>query len=189
MDSIGNGNGHPSRRWHPDALTRRRLPRDEATYSGRRFVIAGVLGISVIWGLVTLGFRAWRADYRERADFGTTQIAPLVDPLANLNPPEIDPVVWRSTVADTHGMLVALAGSGLLDRPMLEALRGDVATHVARSTPSTVVAELTALWDALERKAGPTLAPDLTPPTPGSRLAQRHPRPARPVLLRAKRNS
>jgi hypothetical protein len=86
-------------------------------------------------------------------------------------------------VADTHALLVALTGAGLLDRSQMEALRADVAARVARATSESARAELSKLWDDIEARAGPAVAPDDSPPPPGSRQAARHPRPRRPELL------
>ena len=188
MTTVGEGhggNGHPARRWKPDDLAPGRPPDDDRSVSGRRFVIAGVIVVLVIWGAVTLGFRSWRANYEALAAFGATQVAPLVDPLADRVPPGVDPLAWRKAVADTHAMLLALTGSALLDRPTMDALRDQIAALAARATPETARRELIALWDDLERKAGPVIAPD-TEPAPNSRHAARHPRPARPDLLKAK---
>ncbi len=180
----GQGGGLPrtSPRWGPDALTRR-PPDDESSVSGRRFVIAGLIAILLIWGAVYLAFLYWRARYRALAEFGASQVAPLVDPLADRVPPGVDPDAWKAAVADTRGMLLALTGAGVLDRPQMEALRADVAARVARATPETARDELTALWDDVEKRAGPVIAPDVDPPPPGSRHAARHPRPPRPRLL------
>jgi hypothetical protein len=190
MASIGNGHGdgHPrtTRRWGLDDLRRRPALDDEPSASGRRFVIAGIVAILLIWGAVYLAFLYWRATYRALAEFGAAQVAPLVDPLAERVPPGVEPAAWKSAVADTHAMLLALTGAGLLDRPGMEALRDDVAARVARATsPESARAELTNLWDDVEAKAGPAIAPDVNPPPPGSRQASRHPRPRRPELLRA----
>jgi hypothetical protein len=189
MASVGNGhggNGHSTRRWNPDDLVRRRPPSDEGTVSGRRFVIAAVIAVLAIWGAIALGFRAWRANYEALAHFGATQVAPLVDPLADRVPPGVDPIAWRQAVADTHAMLLALTGAALLDQPTMNTLRDEIAALVKRATPETAQSELTALWNNLERKAGPVIAPDLTPVDPASRHAARNPRPARPALLKAK---
>jgi hypothetical protein len=180
----GNGKGHPPRRWKLEDLQRRRP--DDGTVSGRRFVIAGVIGVLAVWGAVYVGFRAWREQYRALAAFGETEVAPLVDPLAAVVPPGVDPWAWRKAVADTHAMLVALTAAGLLDRAQMEGLRSEVAALVAASSPETVRRDLTALWDDVERKAGPAISPDVTPAAPGSRHASRHPRPPRPALLRPK---
>jgi hypothetical protein len=178
----GNGNGHPARRWKPEDLRRRRP--DDGTVSGRRFVIAGVIGVLAVWGAVYLGFRAWREQYRALAAYGATEVAPLVDPLADVVPPGVDPEAWRKAVAETHAMLLALTAAGLLERADMEGLRSEVAARVASSSPETVRCELILLWDDIEHKAGPAISPDVTPAAPGSRQATRHPRPARPDLLR-----
>jgi hypothetical protein len=182
----GHGDGHPraTRRWDLDDLKRRSAV-DEASTSGRRFVVAGVVATLLIWGAVYLAFLYWRSTYRALAEFGANQVAPLVDPLAERVPPGVDAEAWRSAVADTHAMLLALTGAGLLDRQRMEALRDDVAARVARATsPESARAELTKLWDDIEARAGPAVAPDDAPPPPGSRQAARHPRPRRPELLR-----
>ena len=171
MAAIGNGhaNGHgddqprTSPRWDADAL-RRRAAVDESSASGRRFVIVGLIAILLIWGAVYLAFLYWRARYHALAEFGASQVAPLVDPLADRVPMGVDPIAWKKAVADTHGMLLALTGAGVLDRTQMEALRGDVAARVARATtPESARDELMALWDDLETKAGPVIAPDVTP--------------------------
>lgn len=182
----GHGDGHsrPSPRWGPDALARRAALEEESSASGRRFVIAGVIATLLIWGAVYLAFLYWRGRYRALAEFGASQVAPLVDPLADRVPPGVEPDAWRGAVADTRGMLLALTGAGVLDRSQMELLRDEVAARVARATtPGSARDELTALWDQMEREAGPVIAPDVDPP-PGPRHAARHPRPPRPALLR-----
>jgi hypothetical protein len=192
MASTGNGhaNGHgdgPPRtapRWDPDDLARRSALKDEASASGRRFVIAGLIATAVIWGGVYLAFLYWRATYRALAEFGAAEVAPLVDPLSDRVPPGVDPAAWTSAVADTHAMLVALTGAGLLDRTQMEALRSDVAARVARASAGSPREEMARLWDDMEARAGPAIAPDESSPPPGSRQAARHPRPKRPSLLK-----
>ena len=61
-------------------------------------------------GLVYLGFLAWRADYLARAEFGATQVAPLVDPLAESRPPDLAPAAWRA-VASLRGSVGVSAWS------------------------------------------------------------------------------
>ncbi len=190
MASVGNGqgggNGHSSQRWDTGDQGSRPRPRsNEGTVSGRRFVIAGVVTVLLIWGAVSLGFRAWRANYEALAAYGATEVAPVIDSLADRVPPGIDPAAWRQAVADTHAMLLALTGASLLDRPAMEALRAEISALVARSTPETAQHDLTGLWEDLERKAGPVIAPDTDPP-PNARHAARNPRPARPELLKGK---
>ena len=156
---------------------------DEGT-SGRLFVTLGVMGILVAWGAVYLGFRSWRANYEALAEFGATQVAPLVDPLGDIVPPDVDAEAWKKAVSDTHGMLLALTGSGLLDRPAMEALRGEVIKLIASATHDSVRGDLIKFWDDLEHRAGPVISPEVTPARPGSRYEKRHPRPARPEILR-----
>lgn len=183
----GHGNGHlrDDRRRGLDGPTGRRAG-DESSRSGRRFVIVGVVATLAIWGAVYLAFLDWRARYRALAAFGEERVAPLVDPMADRAPIGVEPGAWREAVADTHAMLVALTAAGVLDRAGMEALRSDVEARVARATtPGSARSELTSLWDDLETKAGPLIAPDPTPARAGSRHAPRHPRPPRPALLRA----
>jgi hypothetical protein len=175
MASIGNNtNGHA-----------RQAVFAGGSASGRWFVIAGLLALLVIFGAVYLAFLDWRTRYRALAEFGAMEVAPLVDPLASRVPSGVDPEAWRRAVDDTHDMLLALTSAGVLSRSQLETIRAEVASRVARSTPATTRDELIALWDDLERRAGPVLAPDVTPPPRGSRHAARHPRPARPELLQS----
>ena len=62
------------------------LPR---SHSGRRFVIVAVIVVLVIWGVLYLVFREWRARYRERAAYGVSQVVPAIDPMAETRP------AWR----------------------------------------------------------------------------------------------
>ena len=153
--------------------------------SGRWTVAALVLIVLVVWFGLDQAFRAWIARYQALARFGASVVAPSVDPLARLTPPDLAPATWQAAVADTHAMLVAFTGSGVLDEAQLESLRRHLIAQVARaeSQPATARATLAQIWDDLERDAGPAIAPDLKPPPPNSRHAQRHPRPARPSLL------
>lgn len=159
--------------------------RPAAGVSGTATVVVLLVGLLLLWFALDRGFRAWRADHEARALLGETTLAPLVDVLADPVPPGLEPPLWRQAVADTHAMLLALAGSGALGEGQIVALRREVADRVARARarPETARAELSALWDDLQRRAGPIIAPDVTPPPAGSRHAHRHPRPARPALL------
>ena len=156
-----------------------------ASWSGRWTVAAFVAVVLVGWFGLDQAFRAWTARYQARAAFGATQVAPTVDPLARLNPPGIPPGAWRSAVADTHALLVALCGSGVLDQLQMENLRRRLTAQVEQATahPEQARAILAQVWDEVERDAGPAIAPDLIPPPPGSRQSKRHPRPPRPTLL------
>jgi hypothetical protein len=121
-------------------------------HSGRMFVIAAVLTILLIWGVLYLVFRDWRVRYRERADFGRREVATVVDPLADRVPPGIAPAEWRRAVGATHAMLVEVTASGRLDRPQMQALRDDLARHVAGARPETVRAVLAGIWKEMESK-------------------------------------
>lgn len=141
-------------------------PGEAPAHSGRRVVVAAGLALLVLWGVLWLTFRQWRAGYRERAAFGAAQVATAVDPLAGVVPPGTDAEAWRGAVAQTHAMLVTLTAANLLDRAQMQSLRDDIAARVARARarPETARDELAGLWDHMTERAGPILAP-------------RHPRP------------
>lgn len=135
-------------------------------HSGRRVVTLWVVVLLLLWGTLYVVFRDWRARYRVRAEYGATQVAPMIDPLAELVPPGVEAADWRAAVAETHAMLVTLTAANLLDLRQMQALRADVAARVkrARAHPDSARAELSGLWNDLAAKAGPILTP-------------RHPRP------------
>ncbi|WP_435018074.1 hypothetical protein TA3x_000019 [Tundrisphaera sp. TA3] len=170
-----------TRRWRRDDLTRR----DAAPpgVSGRWTVAVLVAGVLALWFGLDRGFRAWKARHEARAAFGMARVAPAIDPLAAVVPPDVAAEEWRRAVAATHAMLVALTGAGVLDEPDLERLRRQVAGLASRARPETARAELAGLWDDLEHRVGPIIAPDHAPPPAGSRHAARHPRPPRPGIL------
>ena len=89
--------------------------------SGRALVIGAVLGVGLLWGVLSLAFSGWRGRYHERAAFGAREVAPAIDPLADVVPPGVALHDWRQAVARTHAMLVALTAANLLDRPRMEA--------------------------------------------------------------------
>ena len=151
--------------------------------SGRRAVVALVLAILALWLILDQSFRRWKARYSALAEFGALRVAPAIDPLASMVPPDVPSSDWQLAVADTHAMLVALTGAGVLDRSQMDQLREDIEHRVAQARPETSLKTLADLWDDLERKAGPVIAPDLTPPPPDSRHAARSSRPARPKVL------
>lgn len=183
--STGSDDRPTARHWRHDGLTRGPEPAAPGgpRGSGRRAVAVIVATVLTLWLGLDLTFRGWKARYRARAEFGATRVAPAVDPLAGLVPPGVGPDEWWSAVAVTHAMLLALTGSGVLDGPGLEALRREVTDRVARARPETAREALAGLWDDLELRAGPVIAPDRAPPPAGSRQAARHPRPPRPALL------
>jgi hypothetical protein len=121
--------------------------------SGRVFVTAAGVTILLIAGGLSLAFRAWRADYRARADFGRRAVAAAVDPLAELVPPDVPAASWRRAVGATRALLVEVSASGRLDWARLRALRADVARRVARARRETARAELAGIWDQVQAKA------------------------------------
>jgi hypothetical protein len=154
-----------------------------STVSGRAMVIGLVAAVLLLWLGLELAFRAWKADYDALAAFGAAEVAPSVDPLAELAIPDVPPQSWTHAVAETHAMLVALTASGALDRDRLIELRDDLRARVARARPQTAKATLASIWDDLQRDAGPLIAPDLATSPPRGRHVQRHRRPPRPELL------
>ena len=139
--------------------------------SGRWFVIGAALTIALIWAIVFAVFREWRARHRELAAFGAREVAPLVDPLAAMVPPNVEPRRWRNAVASTRGMLVAATASGTIDRDEMQRLRDALVARFARDTPATVADDLAALWDQMGQRVGPIITgqpsrPPFCPPRP-----------------------
>lgn len=164
----------------------RQGPQDEGGTSGRLFVIVGCLAILALWGGIYLAFSGWKARYLALAEFGRTEVAPLVDPLALMEPEGVDSRLWKQAIEDTHTMLIGLTSAGVLDQEAMTALREDIKIRVKQATPTTALATLAKLWDDLEERAGPVISSDVTPVDPNSRHAHRVARPARPVVLPAK---
>jgi hypothetical protein len=129
------------------------LPR---SHSGRRFVIVAGLTVLVIWGVLYLVFRDWRARYRERAAYGSSQVVPAIDPMAGLVPPGADPAAWRDAVSETRALLVTVTASNLLGMAEMQALRAELDQAVARTRahPETGIAELAGVWDAIADRGG-----------------------------------
>lgn len=152
------------------------LPRDAEkdlgpARSGRRFVIGAVVIIATLWGTLFVVFRDWRVRHRELAHFGASEVAPLVDPLADRLPPNVAAKRWRGAVADTHAMLVAATASGTIDRPGMEHLRDDLRSRFAKTTADTATSDLSRLWDEMQSTVGPVLTgrasrPPFCPPRP-----------------------
>src|SRR5262245_8639091 len=82
--------------------------------SGRRFVILAAIAVLVVWGLLYLVFREWRARYKARAAYGASQVAPAIDAFTEVAPPGVEADRWRDAVARTHAMLVTVTASNLL---------------------------------------------------------------------------
>ena len=154
----GDGNGQAGRLFRfdeppgsagPDVLGPRR--------SGRRFVIVGVSVVLAVAVGLGLAFRAWKAHQLALAEFGAREVAPVVDPLAERVPTGVEKAEWGRVVAQGHRLLVALTGSGALDRGRLEALRDELRERIAEARPETAAFVLNAIWTDLEDRAGPVL--------------------------------
>ncbi len=149
-------------------------PPHEPGHSGRVFVSVAVIVVLMSWAALYLAFREWRARYRQRAEYGATQVAPAIEPLAKTTPAGVDPEQWRDAVARTHAMLLTVTASNLLGLDELHDLGDEIRRTVARAQarPETAVAELAAIWDEMSER-GEFLLRDLRP------LRQdRHPRPS-----------
>jgi len=138
---------------------------------GRWFVVGAALTIVLIWAVVFGVFREWRARHRELAAFGASEVATLVDPLAETVPPEVNAKAWRRAIEATHGMLVVATASGTIDHEEMRTLRHDLQARFAADTPETVKADLTKLWDDMRTRVGPILSgqpsrPPFCPPRP-----------------------
>ena len=107
--------------------------------------------ILILWGCLYLAFRDWRSRYRARAQFGATQVAPVIDALAGIEPPGLDGQAWRDAVRETHSMLVTVTGANLLDVPQMQSLRAELEQAVARARarPETARDELAGVWNAM----------------------------------------
>jgi len=158
--SNGDPNGRPVLRFRVDERTGTRLDAGlkEAGHSGRRLVVVGVLVLLVLWGVLYLSFARWRARNRARAAFGAQQVAPVIDPLAQVVPDGVTSDAWAQAVSETHAMLNRLTGSGVLDLDQMKTLRADVGARVARARPETAIVALLGIWTDAEDKGGPLLS-------------------------------
>jgi hypothetical protein len=128
---------------------------DVSLHSGRRLVLGAGVVMLLLWAILFLAFREWRARYRERARFGAVAVAPAIDGFNEVDPPGVDPISWREAVRDAHDMIRTVTGSNLLSRAQMEALRDELTAAVSRSRarPETAVAELAGVWDAMTDRA------------------------------------
>ena len=165
MTSTPNGHqdGSPSRRFRLDELTSNSAqvtaapssPALPPAHSGRRFVIGAGLVLLLLWEVLYLIFRDWRARYNERARFGATQVAPVIDAIADTPPPRVTTGDWREAVRETHDLLVTVTGSNLLDRRQMLSLRQELEQTVARARahPETARDELAGVWNLVADRA------------------------------------
>ena len=194
-------NGPPedlvSRRIRFDDLTSTRVHTSvpegvSSEHSGRRLVLVAGAIILILWGSLYLVFRDWRTRYRARADFGATQVAPVIDAIAKVAPPGVDGQAWRDAVRETHSMLVSVTGANLLDIEQMQSLRAELEQAVARAEtqPETARDELAGVWNAMserveflleEGSSGRRKAhsrPTILPPRPVKRRGTNDPRPS-----------
>ena len=140
-------------------------------HSGKKFVIGSLIVILMIWAVLFLSFRDWKGRHQRAAAFGRSEVAAAVDPLASRVPPEVDARVWKQAVEDSHAMLEAVTGAGLLDRSKMEELLAELLGRFRQTTPESARDDLRWLWDQMEARAGPILTrraerPPLVPPRP-----------------------
>ena len=142
-------------------------------HSGRNFVIVAALVVVTIWGGLYIAFQAWRVKYRQRAAYGAIHVAPAVDPLKAVVPPDTEPAAWRDAVDRTHAMLMTVVGSNLLDIDKMDELRTELDQSVKRVQvrPESGRDELAAIWNEMADRAE-FLFQDSRSPT-----LDRHPRP------------
>ena len=146
MMSNGFGDGHDHR---PPAENRR--------LDGRVFVAVGCLAVLAVWGSLMVAHRAWKGRYAARAAAGERRLAEAIDPLAAKVPPGVAPAAWGRAVGETHRVLVALAGAGLVGPDRMDALGLDVGRRVAETDTSSSILMLMSLWDDLEAQGGPAI--------------------------------
>lgn len=146
----------------------------EEGHSGRLFVLAAGVTLLLVWGILYVCFREWRAGYRARALYGKTQVISTIDPMRVLLPPKVDADAWRSAVDETRAMLLTLVDSNLLDLRAMDALRLELVQHVHRASaqPAVAVTELAEIWNETADR-GEFLFRDSR-----SASGRRHPRPA-----------
>jgi hypothetical protein len=117
-------------------------------------LVAGAT-ILILWGMLFLAFRDWRSRYYIRATFGATQVAPMIDSLAEFVPAGLDPQGWRNAVRETHEMLADVTSANLLSLEQMESLRDELlaTVHRARAHPETASHELAGVWNAMSDRA------------------------------------
>jgi hypothetical protein len=117
-------------------------------------LVAGA-AILILWGVLYLVFYEWRVRYRNRTSFGVTQVAPVIDPLAEIIPPRVAARDWQEAVRETHAMLVSVLSANLLDIRQMERLRDEREQTVnrARLHPETARDELASVWTAMADRA------------------------------------
>ncbi|HWE40472.1 MAG TPA: hypothetical protein VG406_28245 [Isosphaeraceae bacterium] len=127
-------------------------------FKGRRVVLGALLGVLVLWGALALAFRGWKARQLDRASYGARRVEAAIGPWERVEPPGIGPAAWREAVGASRALLVAVVGSGAMEKGGMDALADDVAGRVSASRPETAPTDLLRLWADLGRRAGPIVA-------------------------------
>jgi hypothetical protein len=142
-------------------------------HSGQQLVVVAGIIVLLISGTLYLVFREWRTKYRERAQYGATQVVPIIDPLSGVMPPGIDVAAWRDAVEQTRAMLITVTASNLLDKPDMVELKVTLAQHVRQGCrhPAMAVDKLAEIWNDVADR-GEFLFRDSR-----SLSGERHPRP------------
>ncbi len=128
---------------------------DGGDRSGRRFVVIAILVLAALWAVLFLFFREWRARYFVRAEYGASQVAPVIDGMKQVAPPGVDRSDWGDAVRRTRALVLTVTGSNLLSIDQMKALRAELTQNVerARERPETAVDELAAIWNSLAARA------------------------------------
>jgi hypothetical protein len=142
-------------------------------HSGRRFVVVAGVIVLLIWGTLYLVFREWRVKYRERAQYGATEVVPVIDPLKGVMPPGVDIKEWRDAVDQTGNLLKTVTGSNLLTKPDMVELKIELTQQVRLGCrrPAHAVESLAEIWNNVADR-GEFLLRDSR-----SLSGDRHPRP------------
>jgi hypothetical protein len=116
-------------------------------------VAAAVLAVITLWGVLFLSFEGWRAGIQARIDYGMANVAPVVEPLEEIDPHGIAQEDWRDAVSRSEEMLGEVVGTGRLDQKALERLRSDLSRRVAeaRNSPQDAPAILGRIWDDMAK--------------------------------------
>ncbi len=62
-----------------------------------------------------------------------TQVAPVIDSMAEIAPPGVDTAAWKEAVRETHAMLVTVLSANLLDIQQMQLLREELRKSVERA--------------------------------------------------------
>jgi hypothetical protein len=118
-------------------------------------VAVAVIVVLLTWGGLYLAFQRWRANYRERVAYGTSNVVPVIDLFKEVMPPGVDRTDWRDAVDKTRAMITTVVASNLLDRDDMDKLRLELDQRVAtvHSNPEAAADELAAIWNEMADRA------------------------------------